>query len=228
MAVMTKPYLLVNNLTISRNQHDLITNFSGQFNAGEIYALTGDNGSGKTTLLKTLAGLLSCKREQIFIDGHDLATIKSQKRAQIISVLLQQIPEQHYASVKSRIAHGLMPDLGFNHFLTDNYEKQIKEMAQRLNIAHLLNRPLAKISGGEQRLVHIAKCLMGTTTKILLLDEPSVFLDFRQQDNLINNLKEQAQNDRLIIFSSHDAEFIRKCAQSMILIQNQRISLIGT
>lgn len=219
--------LLVKDLAIFRSEKSLIKPFSHHFNAGRIYALIGNNGSGKTTLLKTMAGLLNHNEGNILIENRSLKTMSLKNRASLISFLLQHSPEQPYCTAKSRIAHGLMPTLGYNYFLTKHIETEILIVARKLQIEHLLNRMLAKLSGGEQRLVHIAKCLINQNTKILLLDEPTAFLDFTQQTNLLNNLLDQAQRDRLIIFSSHDREFIKRCANYIIAINNQQIDIFN-
>lgn len=213
--------LVIKNLAITINGRRLIEEFSHHFAAGTIVALVGDNGSGKTTLLRTIAGLHENHAHQIFIDDVDIFGMSPKDRARIISFLLQHSPEQPYCSVKSRIAHGLMPTLGYHHILDSKTTALIEKTAHRLNIHHLLERRLSKMSGGEQRLVHIAKCLINPSTKVLLLDEPSVFLDFSQQSNLLKTLRLQKELGRLVIFSSHDAEFIKRVADFVITIKER-------
>lgn len=216
--------LVVSNLELSVRDKVLIKSFSLTFSPGKIYALVGDNGSGKTTLLKTLAGLNYFGPNHVLINGDDIYGLAPKNRAQIISFLMQHSPEQPYCTALSRIAHGLMPTLGYYHFLDQATCSLIELTARRLNIQHLLHRVLSKMSGGEQRLVHIAKCLISPSTKILLLDEPSVFLDFTQQANLESNLNDQKSLGRLVIFSSHDAEFIRRCADEVVRIKDCEIT----
>lgn len=213
-------------LELSIDGEILIKEFSLRFSPGTIYALVGDNGSGKTTLLKTLAGLNYQGPRQVLVNNDDLYALSMKTRAQFISFLMQHSPEQPYCTALSRIAHGLMPTLGYHHFIDNSARALIELTATRLRIHHLLQRPLSRMSGGEQRLVHIAKCLINPSTKILLLDEPSVFLDFTQQNNLLNNLKDQKDLGRLVIFSSHDAEFIRRSADKVVMIRNGEITLL--
>jgi iron complex transport system ATP-binding protein len=214
--------LQIKGLEVSIHNLTLIHDFSWCGESGEIYALKGANGSGKTTLLKTLAGLISLKEERIFIDGKGLNTYSHQQRARLVSLLLQHSPEQHYCTGQSRIAHGLMPSLGYDFYLDECLQLLIKNMAERLRITHLLQKRLKNMSGGEQRLIHLARCLINPQPKILLLDEPSVFLDLEQQESLINNLKEEAECGRLIIFSSHDERFIERVATSVIQISQKQ------
>ncbi len=209
------------NLSVTVGKNVLVKRFSHEFKSGTIVALVGNNGSGKTTLLKTIAGLNGNQQGQVFIDKRALASLTPNLRAQYISFLLQHAPEQPYCSASGRIAHGLMPALGYHHGVDAHRQALILDMAQRLNIGHLLDRTLSKMSGGEQRLVHIAKCLINPSAKILLLDEPSVFLDFMQQTNLLRNLKDQKDRGRLVFFSSHDAAFINRAADSIVMIKER-------
>jgi ABC-type cobalamin/Fe3+-siderophores transport system ATPase subunit len=217
--------LSIKNLSVVRNNKHLISNFSYCFDEGNIYALVGNNGSGKTTLLKTLAGLLNTYRGNILLEGHDLILLSEKMKANIISFLLQQSPEQPYCTAINRIAHGLMPTFGYDFLPKDKTFLMIEDIAKKLNIYHLLHRRLSQMSGGEQRLVHIAKCLVNSSTKIVLLDEPSVYLDFTQQNNLGENLQRKAHNGQLIIFSSHDARFIERFAHKTMTIENKQIHI---
>lgn len=215
-----RPRLTLNSLDVLRESRTLVKSFSYQFFPGQIIALVGNNGAGKTTFLKTIAGLFDVKPHQIMIDGDDLKSLSPQARAQTISFLLQQTVEQPYCTAKYRIAHGLMPSLGYDFFLDEKTEAQIEETARKLNIHHLLNRRLSQMSGGEQRLVNVAKCLINPSTKILLLDEPTVYLDFTQQHNVLLNILQHAQAQKLVLFSSHDASFIQQSAHGIITIDN--------
>lgn len=215
--------LKINNLTITRGARTLIKDFSYSFKENRIYALVGDNGAGKTTFLKTIAGLLPTKAGRIFISGKDLAQLAPKDRAAHLSFLLQHSPEQQYCTALSRISHGLMPSYGFNLNLDEGHVKAIETVARNLNILHLLHRPLCHLSGGEQRLVHLAKCFINPHNQILLLDEPSVFLDFTQQRYLGNCLKSFKDKGQLIIFSSHDAGFIEQFASDIIKISQAQL-----
>lgn len=216
------PILEVERLNLFRSARSLVDNFSYGFNRGEIYAIVGDNGSGKTTLLATLAGLLPTNG-RIIIDGKCITTMSLQTRARTLSFLQQHSPIEAYCSVADRIAHGLVPSMGFANVLDEKHSLLVKTLAARFSLEHLLNRKLGHLSGGEQRLVHLAKCLINPLTAITLLDEPSVFLDFTQTDRLIINLTHEAKNGRLIIFASHDRDFINRCASRVLILSNRTL-----
>lgn len=210
--------LIIDNLDIFAHEQALIRNFTLTARAKEIIALQGNNGSGKSTLLKTLAGLYKVSSHKIFINGHDINGLSIEQRAHHIALLLQSAPIQPFCTAKRRIAHGLMPALGFEFFNDKSIDQTITDLCRRLRIEHLLHRCLENMSGGEQRLVHLARCLINQQQKIILLDEPSVYLDRSQRENIINILKDESNNNRLILFSTHDERLIERLATRIITI----------
>lgn len=208
-----------------RNHRTLLKDLTHDFCAQNIYALVGKNGCGKTTLLKAISGLVPVKRGQLLIDGVDILDMPLRRRAQLISYLLQHSHKHPYCLGSDRIAQGMVPTWGYDYRRIDT-DKYIEDVAQRLNIYHLLKRPLSHMSGGELRMVNIAKCLLDINAKILLLDEPSAHLDFSQQQCLISSIKQQASLGQLVIFSSHNAHFIKRCADMVIKIHNGKTQVI--
>lgn len=194
---------------------------------GDIIALVGQNGAGKTTLLKTLAGLLPPHQGDIWLDGRMLSKQSILEKAKTISFLLQETPLQPFCTAKNRIAHGMMPTRGLNFFPDAEDNEEIFRISADLHITHLLDRKLSDMSGGEQRLVYLAKCLINTHSTLILLDEPTAFLDFRQRKNLREALIKKANLNKTIIFSSHNEDFIRGCATRIIKIEDQKASEVG-
>ncbi len=216
---------VVNNLSIERNQKIIINNFSLEISTPAIWALVGDNGSGKSSLLHSMAGLLPPQQGGILIDGHDIFIMQAHKRAQALTLLQQNSPTQSYCVAHSRIAHGLIPDVGFS-WLDHKSHSLIKSVADKLAISHLLGRSLGTLSGGEQRLVHIAKTLVSPHRLLLLLDEPTAFLDFTQKSRLAEILNQRAQQC-LVIFSSHDLDFILTIAKQILHINHSYIEILS-
>jgi len=188
--------LKIHQLDIWQEQNHLIKNFSYDFYSQKIYALLGDNGAGKSTLLKTIVGLLVLKPQKILINGQDLKDFSRQKISTEISFLTQHSPIQPYCLGKNRISQGLIPTFGRSRLPGKRELALVSQISQELNICHLLERPLMKMSGGEQRLVHLARCLINPNFNILLLDEPTVYLDMKQKIRLIKLLKNLAKKGK--------------------------------
>lgn len=218
--------LKLESFSVARASRPIITNIDVGIKRGELIALVGANGSGKSTLLHAMAGLLDASGTLLF-DGQDLKKMESHKRAQTLTLLLQSSPPHPYCIAQNRIAQGLIPHRGFSPWLDAAATKAIARSAKALQIAHLLDRPLAKMSGGELRLVNIAKCLVNEATKLILLDEPSVYLDFAQKENLARTLQTRAENGAVIVFSSHDRSFIEQCAHRVFSLKDKSARLLS-
>ncbi len=212
--------LVIDHLYLMRKSSLLIENFSTRIESGAIIALVGNNGSGKSTLLHTLGALLQAHSGDIKLNNQAISTIPSLERAKKIAILQQVSPIQPYCLAKNRIAHGLMPHFGFSWLAPEQLDR-IEKLAQKLNIPHLLHRPLSAMSGGEHRLIDIAKVFINNQAQLILLDEPSVFLDFSQKKVLARNMIERAAN-AIVIFSSHDLDFIASAATEVVLLEKSR------
>jgi len=218
--------LCLKDVAIYRAKHCVLNTLNAQVSAGEIIALIGANGAGKSTLLHGIVGLIEISGA-IFFDGEDLKGMNRRKKASLLTLLLQSAMPHPYCLAESRIAQGLVPLSGFRAFLDSETSFLIEQCARELNIAHLLTRPLSKMSGGELRLVNIAKCLVNHHTKLILLDEPSVFLDFAQKEILAKNLLKRATAGALILFSSHDRSFIESTASRVLALSNGNAHLMS-
>lgn len=214
--------LRIHDLDILQKSRTILENVNLSARPGDIIALVGQNGAGKTTFLKTLAGLLPMNKGEIWLDGKPFVHKPILQKAQTISFLLQETPIQPFCTGKNRIVHGLMPVRGLNFFPDDRAMEEILQISNSLHIQHLLDRKLSKMSGGEQRLVYLAKCLINDSAKLILLDEPTAFLDFKQRKNLQHTLCQKASLKKTIIFSSHNEDFIRGLATRIFKIEHKK------
>lgn len=217
--------LAINNITLKRGEQTLIQQLNAHFRQGQRVALIGNNGAGKSSLLYALAGLMEPDSGSIMLNQENLSLIKPKSRARAISFLQQHSPEQPYCLAQHRIAHGFLPESGFS-WVTKEQSTKITNMAAHLSITHLLERPLGAMSGGEQRLIDIAKTLINEKAQLILLDEPSVFLDFTQKRVLQKKVLERS-SESIIIFSSHDFDFIKALATDIIFLSSEQTKLMS-
>ncbi len=140
--------------------------------AGEVLALLGPNGGGKTTLLKTLLGLIPPQAGSVMLDGRDLAAIPVRERARLVAY----VPQSHHGTfaftafdvvLMGRTAHGGL-------FARPGAKDRAvaAAMLERLGIAHLSDRSVTMISGGERQLVLVARAL-AQEPRFIVLDEPT-------------------------------------------------------
>lgn len=143
---------------------------------GEVTALVGPNGSGKSTLLKGLADQLALDDGAVLLDGTDIRSLSTKELARQLGLLSQENVSPDSITVEKLVEHGRYPHRGFFDSLTDEDHQAIDRAISLAGIEHLRGREVGSLSGGQKQLVWIAMVL-AQETNILLLDEPTTFLD---------------------------------------------------
>jgi len=199
-----------------------IENISFEVREGEILAILGPNGSGKTTLLKCIASILK-PRGCIFIDSLDLKKCTQQDLARILGY----VPQMHAPSFPYRVIDvvvaGRAPHLGFRLPTENDYELAMRVL-EKLGISDIAERPYTQLSGGQLKLVLIARAL-AQEPKVLILDEPTSNLDIRNKVLLYRILRDISK-DVSIILSEHDPTFA-SFADKVLIMKNGRIVSFG-
>lgn len=171
--------------------------------AGEVLALLGPNGGGKTTLLKTMLGLLPPQDGTVSLDGRPLAALTIPERARRVAY----VPQSHHGTfaftaldlvLMGRTAHG-----GLFARPGPRDRAVASAMLERLGIAHLAERPVTMISGGERQLVLVARAL-AQEPRFIVLDEPTASLDFGNQGKVMRQIRQLAADGLGVLFTTHD------------------------
>lgn len=194
----------------------------------EFTCLLGPNGAGKSTLLKTLAGYLMPIKGQIMIDGTDLRSYSTPELARKIAVVLTERPETVSMTVEQLVAVGRSPYTGFWGRLKGEDEKNIKQAMETTGVLHMAKRTASTLSDGERQKVMIAKAL-AQSTPIILLDEPTAFLDFPSKVETMVLLKKLARDQGKTIFmSTHDVNMALQLADNIWLVDKNIGVVTGT
>lgn len=186
--------------------------------AGETTAIIGPNGCGKSTLLKSIVGILSPASGQILFQGQDLLTLPSKQMAKKIAYLSQtkQIPD---ISVKRLILHGRFPYLSYpRRYKQEDYDA-VQDVMEALNLSNLADHPLSQLSGGQQQKVYIAMALV-QDTDIILLDEPTTFLDLSHQLQMIKQVQALANLGKTVLLVIHQIPLALEKVDHLVLIKN--------
>ncbi len=188
---------------------------------GELYALIGKNGSGKTTFLQTLAGNIKTLSGTINVNQQDLATLSIHEKAKQIAFVETHFPNVQFMSGWEFISLGRTPHLGALGILNEEDNKQIELVFEYLEIQHLKNKYTNEMSDGERQTLLVARSLV-QQTDIILLDEPSAFLDYLNKRKLIEKLIQTTKDlQKCIIFSSHDIELCLEFHVPILLVNDQ-------
>lgn len=194
--------------------------------SGEVHALVGANGSGKSTFLKVLAGLLKPGHGTVELDGKDISSYSDLDRARILAYLPQRIQVKAGMSVLEAVLTGRHPwksGLG----LADQHDLEIAtEAMEQMNLVHLAQRKVGELSGGEFQRAWLASVL-AQQPKVILLDEPTHWLDIHHQVECLQLLRNQAARNIAILLSTHDLNMAGQFSDRMTLLKAGKVIKSG-
>lgn len=213
------------NLVIGHNaEYAVHVNFE-RLTTG-LYFLIGANGSGKSTFIKTLFGEIPPLSGEVVVrqkDGNQNSSML--KKAQHISFLSTGIPIVDYLTVRDFIALGETPFMNRFGKVEGEQANSSAFFMERFGLKKHLESNLNQLSDGEKQLIGIAKSIQQNTS-ILLMDEPTSFLDPKNKRLLFDYLKKFAEDEsKTIIISTHDIEVALPYAKSLLLIEKKSMSL---
>lgn len=184
----------------------------------ELTCLLGVNGAGKSTLLRTIAGFQHPLHGQVLISGRDITTIPPSERARMLSVVLTARPSQPYMTARSLVETGRSPYTGFWGRTTLADRQAVDDAIRLTAIEHLAPRDITSLSDGELQKVMIAKALV-QQTPVLILDEPTAFLDFESKVALMRLLHRLSRQRRMaILMSTHELDLALQTADRLWLL----------
>lgn len=233
MSCISSPTIQINNLSTGyflgkRKVKQVAQDIQATIYSGELTCLLGANGVGKSTLLRTLSGFQPKISGEILIQGKEIAQYTEKELARVISVVLTEKTSIHNTTVRELISIGRSPYTNFWGSLTDADKNIVDQAIKQVNIAHLTDRLIETLSDGERQKVMIAKAL-AQQTPIILLDEPTAFLDFPSKVEIMQLLRRLSQEmDKTIFLSTHDLELALQIADKIWLVNAQAHIDIGT
>jgi iron complex transport system ATP-binding protein len=213
--------LQLTNISIGYANNALIENISLTIKAPCLVGLIGNNGCGKTTLLKTVSGLQKIITGNISFKEKELAVLTNKEISKIITFGFAFNSNTFPISVYELVSMGRYPYLNNMATLTNADNKIILEVIDILGISHLKDKLITSISDGERQKAYIAKAL-AQQTPVLLLDEPTAFLDYTSKKYFFNTVKENTIAKNITIISSHDIDFLSRNADYLLMIQDDK------
>lgn len=212
--------LSVENLSFRYPDVPVLRNISFQLPSGDFLSLLGPNGSGKSTLLRLLDRILIPQRGTITLDGHPLYEFSRRDLAKRIAYVPQDTLWVFPYTVLEVVLMGRSPHIGRSGFENKQDLRIAHEIMRLTDIAHLADKLITGISGGERQRVLIARAL-SQQPQILLLDEPNAHLDISHQIEIFRILREQNEQRNLTIVSvSHDLNLAAAFSRRTLLLAN--------
>ena len=215
------------DLTLGYENSTIVRNLTLAIPPGQITALVGANGCGKSTLLRGLARLLKPSHGAVYLDGKSIVQRSTKSVAQQLSLLPQSPVAPEGLTVKDLVAQGRYPYQNWLQQWSSQDEQYVQQALEITDLVELGDRPLDTLSGGQRQRAWIAMTL-AQNTQILLLDEPTTFLDLAQQIevlDLLHNLNQQQR--RTIVMVLHDLNHACRYADYLIAIKEGQIFTMG-
>ncbi|MDR1630875.1 MAG: ABC transporter ATP-binding protein [Oscillospiraceae bacterium] len=208
------------NLNVKYEKHEVIPDFSFEVVQGEILSILGPNGSGKSTILNAIAKFIAHQDGVIYLEGSDMAKMGVKAVAKRLSVLAQvnQSPEDF--TVRDLIYYGRLPHKKWYEQKNEKDDCVIEWAIGQTNLSALADKRVVTLSGGERQRVWIALAL-AQEPKVLMLDEPTTYLDICHQIEVLELLKDL--NKRLgltIVMVLHDLAHAARYSDRVVVLQN--------
>lgn len=227
---MVNSVIKINNATLGYkkgNQNiEVLQNISLNFSVSDFIGIVGLNGSGKSTLLKTLCGLLKPLGGNVLINEKSVFEQTTLEIAKQISVVLTEKISGFNLTCYNVVAAGQLPYTNLFNTLTEENLKQINNAITVCGLVNHQHKLLNELSDGLFQKTMIAKCV-AQQTPIMMLDEPSAFLDYASKHELFLLLKKFASEEqKCVLASSHDLDLVLKYCSKLLLVANSSAELI--
>jgi iron complex transport system ATP-binding protein len=210
-----------------RQTQAVTTAINAQLRPGELVALIGPNGAGKSTLLRTLAGLQKPLAGKICLGAEDLVHLSPTELARRLAIVLTDRVEMGNLSVYALVALGRHPYTDWRGKLTSKDEEVVRWAINAVGATALAHRPVNELSDGERQKVMIARAL-AQEAQVLLLDEPTAFLDLPRRVEILRLLGLLAyRTGRAILLSTHDLDLALRVADRLWLLPTNGQLLVG-
>ncbi|GHD80709.1 iron complex transport system ATP-binding protein [Salinibacterium amurskyense] len=220
--------LCAEKVTLNYGGRDIVSNLSVEIPDGKVTVIVGANACGKSTLLRGLSRLLRPASGHVTLDGRDIHSVPSKEIAQVVGILPQSPIAPEGITVRDLVARGRYPHQGWFQQWSAADEAAVEHALEATDTAQLAARRIEELSGGQRQRVWIAMAL-SQDPDILLLDEPTTFLDVRHQLDALDVLADlNRERGTTIVMVLHELSLAARYADHMILMCEGRIIAQGT
>ncbi|EBV5085267.1 ABC transporter ATP-binding protein [Salmonella enterica subsp. enterica serovar Minnesota] len=215
------------NLTLSYQRQTIIDNLDIRLPQGKVTVLIGSNGSGKSTLLKSFARLLKPERGTVILNGADIQTRSTGAVARELAILPQMPGAPEGITVRQLVSLGRYPWQSWMQQWSEQDEERVQYALIQTGMVSLAERPVDALSGGQRQRAWIAMTL-AQDTPVVLLDEPTTFLDLAHQVEVLDLLRElNRQEQKTIVMVLHDLNLACRYADHLVAVHNRTVFAQG-
>ena len=219
--------LETSNLAVGYGQ-PLISDINLKAEPGKIMVMIGPNGSGKSTVLKTITRQLKIQNGSIAVLGKDMARLKERDVAGIISMVMTERIHPESMTCREVAATGRYPHTGRLGILSDDDWRAVDDALKLVHAESLAEKDFAKVSDGQRQLVMLARAICQNTA-IIVLDEPTSYLDMHYKLELLKIIRTLAhKKNKTIIMSLHELDLVKMTADIVVCLDGEKVVKTGT
>ncbi|MEV4993772.1 MULTISPECIES: ABC transporter ATP-binding protein [Streptomyces] len=219
--------LRARELTLAYDDRTVVHDLELAVPDGRVSVIVGPNACGKSTTLRALGRLLKPKSGSVLLDGEELARIPTRKIAQSIGLLPQSPTAPEAITVADLVSRGRQPHQHWWQQWSEEDERAVTEAMARTDVTDLAERSVDELSGGQRQRVWIAMAL-AQETDLLLLDEPTTFLDIAHQVEVLDLVRRlNHEQGRTVVIVLHDLNQAARYADHLVAMKSGRIVAEG-
>ena len=220
-------YFHTKDLAVGYNGHALIHDINIQVEKGKILTLIGPNGSGKSTILKSITRHLSKICGQVYIDRQEIYAWSARELARQVAVVLTDRIHPELMTCEEVVAMGRYPYTNALGKLTPHDKEIVAQAMERVHALDLAERDFSTLSDGQRQRIMLARAIC-QEPEIIVLDEPTAYLDIRHKIELLDILREMAHEKGItVIMSLHEIDLATKISDYLLCVKGETISAFG-
>lgn len=225
---MSQSVLRAQDLCVGYGSTCVVREITFGVEPGEILTLIGGNGAGKSTILKCVSGQLAPLAGQVLLDGESIMCLPKSALARKLSVVLTERIQGDWMTCEEVVAAGRYPYTGRLGVLSEADRRKVWQVMETVGIASLAARDFPTLSDGQKQLTMLARALC-QEPEVLVLDEPTSYLDIRYKLELLSILQRMAREERLtVIMSLHELELAERVSDKLLCIKGGRVHRYGS
>ncbi len=224
---MTDLILHTKDLAVGYDGRAVVKDLTFSLRPGEILTLIGPNGAGKSTILKTLARRLAPVAGTVLLDGKMLPAMAENELAKRLSIVTTERVRAELMSSREVVATGRYPYTGRLGILSEHDRAVVDEAMALTHVTELRDAPFEQISDGQRQRVMLARALC-QEPEVLLLDEPTSFLDVRYKVEFLTTLKTLAREKRIaVVMSLHELDCAARVSDTVLCVRGGAVDRVG-
>ena len=220
--------LHLDSLTVGYNGIPLISDITLSLAKGEIMTLIGPNGAGKSTILKSITRYLAAIAGTVYLDDKNMRLISGADVAKQLAVVLTERIRPEMMTCFEFVSAGRYPYTGSFGMLTAHDKEVVKEALEKVNALDIAEKDISRISDGQRQRILLARAIC-QEPEVIVLDEPTSFLDIRHKIELLGILSDMAKKSGIsVVMSLHEIDLAQRISDKIVCVKGDRIAAYGT